>query len=114
MFNELWKGKNKEYSVWWCDLCDQAVISCDKCGGSTCNCHSCEYCQEDFNEFDKYKRNVENYLTKEEIKIYQKCLQIKKHILETIRGGEKEIDWKKLNKRGDLSKWECKMFLNNG
>jgi hypothetical protein len=113
IFGERWKGKNREYSVSWCDLCDVAIISCEDCHGSTCNCMSCEKCSEDFEEFCKYKRCVEDYLTGEEIKIYQKCLQIRKHILETIQIGEKEIDWNKLNERGDLSEWECGMFLND-
>jgi hypothetical protein len=37
-------------------------------------------------------------------------LRIKKHILETLAKGEKEINWKKLQSNGELSAWEEQLF----
>jgi hypothetical protein len=34
----------------WCDLCGRAVISCERCGNTSCNGGGCGdgYCHEDF------------------------------------------------------------------
>jgi hypothetical protein len=104
-----WKDK---YFVEWCDLCDIAIIICPEpgCGGSSCNGHSCEKCDKDITEFNSYKTKVQDYLSKDEIRIYEKCLRIKRHILETLANGEKEINWKKLQSEGQLSGWEEGLF----
>jgi tRNA U54 and U55 pseudouridine synthase Pus10 len=104
-----WKDK---YFVEWCDLCDTAIIICldPNCGGSSCNGHSCEKCHDDITEFDLCKTKVQDYLSKDEIRIYEKSLRIKKHILETLAKGEKEINWKKLQSNGELSAWEEQLF----
>jgi hypothetical protein len=104
------KWKNK-YPVEWCSLCDTAIIGCAVCAGTTCNGHSCEFCNQDFDEFCDCKRRVSDYLTEDETAIYQKSLRIKKFILETLRDGDKEIDWNKLNENGELSQNDQNMFL---
>ena len=49
------------------------------------------------------------YLSAEEKKIYEKCLRLKHFILETI--GENDcINFKELEKKGKLSKYDEKMF----
>ena len=92
-FDKKWRSSlGNEFTVRWCNLCDMVTISCERCGGSTCNCCSCSKCEDDFKEFRTYKCCIEDYLTKEEIKIYYKALRIKKHILETIPRGIKRIE----------------------
>jgi methionyl-tRNA synthetase len=109
-YGKKWRGK---YKVSWCDLCDTAIITCPKCKNGSCNGGGCEECinDKDSIEFNEVKTRVEDYLTEEEIKIYQKCLELKKYILETVRDGDKEIDWNKLDKNGKLSDWNRKMFI---
>lgn len=102
-----WKDK---YFVDWCDLCNVAIISCEACGGTTCNCHACEKCSKDFDEFFKLKRHVEDYLTEEEKLIYQKCLRIKKHMIGSLSKGESEINWQKMYEQGKFSRWEEELF----
>ncbi len=110
IFGTKWKNK---YIIKWCDLCDCAVISCieDNCRGSSCNGTGCSKCRDDFDEFNKSKTSVFEYLTLEERDTYIKCNQLKKHIMETLADGDKEIDWKKLDKEGKLSGYDCLIFL---
>lgn len=111
--NEQWISSNgNKYSVGWCDLCDCAFIACFElnCHGSTCNAGGCDKCKDDFDEFNTYKTQVENYLTDEEKTIYNKCLRIKDFILSTIPRGDKQIDFKKLQQNGRLSKSDEKVF----
>ena len=108
-FNKKWKNK---YTVDWCNLCDVAIISCPFCEGTTCNSHSCDKCKDDFEEFRKYRRTVFDYLTKDEIKIYEKCLELKKFILQTIPENEKEINWRRLKDDGMLSNYDEELFHN--
>ena len=111
--NGKWKAKSgREYVINWCYLCDCAGFSCleKDCHGSTCNCGGCDICGPDQDEFREYKTSIYNYLTDEEMKVYEKCLRIKKHILETIPEGMKEIDFKFLDKEGKLSQNERVMF----
>lgn len=111
IFGQTWTAKSgKKYVVHWCELCDCAIISCKECTGTTCNSHSCDVCSSDQDEFNEYTVNVEKYLNDEEIKIYQKCLRIKRHILNTIPKNIKKIDWTELQKQGNLSAWEKEMF----
>lgn len=111
MLGEGKKWKNK-YKVTWCDLCNCAIIICPECKNSSCNCSSCDKCYDDFGEFYKCKVNVSNYVTEEEFKVYSKCLSIKRHILESLREGEKEINWKNLKKLGKLSRNDEEIFKN--
>jgi hypothetical protein len=104
---KMWKDK---YELSWCDLCDVAVITCPECKNSSCNSGSCDKCKEDMKEFSSYKCKVQNYLSEDEIKVYEKSLRIKRHILNTIPLGIKEIDWKKLQSDGELSEWEESLF----
>src|SRR6266498_2190781 len=102
---ELHKKWKNRYIVKWCELCDRASILCPDCKNISCNGGSCEKCKEDFIEFTSLKHSIENYLTYEEIKTYLKCLALKKYIVKTLRNGDKEIDWNKLDKEGELSEY---------
>ncbi len=113
IFGNKWKAKSgKEYVITWCDLCDCVSFWCREkdCHGSTCNGGGCNICGPDQNEFDEYKRHIRNYISKEELKIYEKCLRIRKFMLETITKGEKQIDFKKLKKDGCLSRIDEEYF----
>jgi hypothetical protein len=104
---KLWKNK---YAVDWCELCRTAIIICPKCQNSSCNGGGCEECLKDWAEFKEYKRRVENYLTEDEIKIYNKCEALKDLIVKTIREEEKGINWEKIQKEGKLSINDEKLF----
>lgn len=102
-----WKDK---YFVEWCDLCDTAIIVCKDCKNSSCNGGGCNSCINDFNEFNSCKTKIHEYLSDEEIQIYEKCLRLKKHIIESLNCGEKEINWKQRLADGKFSKNEEEMF----
>lgn len=102
-----WKGK---YKVEWCDLCDCATIICPACGLNDCSCGGCKECGKDHKEWRKVKNTVHHYLNENEKLIYDKCLRIKKHLLESIGKGENEINFKKLQAGGNLSSNEEIMF----
>jgi hypothetical protein len=70
----------------------------------------CDKCKDDQKEFNTYKTCIESYLTEDEIKTYDKCLRIKKFILETIPHGIKEINWKELKEQGELSRHDEEIF----
>ena len=109
---ELHKKWKDKYIVDWCDLCRTATIRCSDCKNSSCNGGGCPNCLDDFVEFNhQCKTSVENYLTEEEVKIYHKCLQLKKFIIKTLRNGDKEINWLELDKRGELSKYDRQFFI---
>lgn len=108
IFNERWKEK---YLITWCYLCENAIIGCEDCHGTTCNGGSCEKCRDDFAEFGLNKTAVHQYLTEEEKRIYQKCLRIKHFILDTLRVGEPEINWERLSKERRLSQFDQELFL---
>ncbi len=96
-----WKDK---YFVDWCELCDVAIITCPECKNSSCNGGGCEKCNEDFNDFNKNKTQVEDYLTEPDITVYQKSLSIKKFILKSLSEGEAQIPFKKYEKDGKFSR----------
>ena len=106
----LMSPKYKErYEISWCELCHVAIITCPKCKNSSCNGGGCKECLDDFDEFSKKHIRVAYYLSAEEKKIYEKCLRLKHFILETI--GENDcINFKELEKKGKLSKYDEKMF----
>jgi hypothetical protein len=111
---DKWKGTNGYYAVKWCDLCDTATISCleEKCNGSSCNGTGCIKCRPDFSKFNESKTCVKEYLTVEEQGLYDKFVQLKRHIIDSLLRGEKEIDWQKLDKEGRLSEYDCHLFLS--
>ena len=104
-----WKGK---YAINWCHMCDTASISHNGCPGhgSSCNSGGCKECLDDFTEFNKLKTSVQDYITPEEAKVWEKCLRIRKHIVESLQRCEKEIVWAKLSKEGHLSQHEQEML----
>ena len=108
----LWKGK---YKIGYCDLCETVYIACPEkdCPATSCNATSCEKCHADMVEFnEKVKTLVSDYLTQEEFDAYQKAQQLKYFMLESIREGEAEIDWKKMKEEGRLSAWDERIFCN--
>jgi hypothetical protein len=108
--NKKWKNK---YKVRWCDLCTTAILVCPACKNTTCNCGGCKECHDDFDEFNKNtKHRIESYLTDDEVKVYRKTIQIRKHILETLRENLNEIDWTELERNGKLSQIEMEMFID--
>jgi hypothetical protein len=73
----------------------------------------CNECKNDYGEwYANVKHSVCDYLTEEEIKIYQKCNQLKKLIVESLGTGDKEINWKKMQKDGQLSGWDEDVFAD--
>lgn len=102
-----WKNK---YQVTWCDLCVTAIITCPSCNNSSCNGGGCKLCDLDFDEFNRNKIRVEAYLTKEEIQVFRKAEYLKKYILQSIKKGKTEIDFKKLQADGELSVVSEKLF----
>lgn len=107
ILGEKWKGK---YILDWCYECDTARITCLECKNGSCSGGGCDKCINDFDEFHKSKTCVESYLTEEERRIYDKCLRIRKLILTSLRIGDSKIDWKKLQKDGELSSNDEKVF----
>jgi hypothetical protein len=102
-----WKGV---YTVEWCHLCRTAIIICPKCKNSSCNGSGCAECIEDQSEFAKTKTRVEEYLSPEEILVYQKAEKLKDFILISIQNGETEIDFKKLYEEGKFSVETKRLF----
>lgn len=101
--NRRWTSPDGEtYQLSWCEMCHDAIIVCGHCDNSSCNGSGCVECLGDFEYFtENYKFRVSQYLTPEENKVYEKALQIKKFILNSIQYGEKEIDWKRLRIQGE-------------
>lgn len=111
IFDSKWVAlSGNKYKISFCELCDTFSISHSKCHGSTCNAGGCDECKEDFDEFNEYKTHIWEYLTEDEIKIYDKCLRIKKFIKESILLGQKQIDFKELNKLGKFSENDREVF----
>lgn len=111
IFDLKWQASSgNRYLVRWCDLCNVFIITHPECHGSTCNSGCCDACRADFEEFNCYKCSVLDYINDEELRIWEKCLNIKKLIGETIVDGDKEINFKKLQKEGKLSRWQKKIF----
>jgi len=108
-FVEKWRGK---YTVTWCHDCEVAIIICPHCYNSSCNGCGCEICvnDPDAKEFMECKTQVQCYLNETDKLIYEKALRIKRHILETLAKGEKQIDWKKCQEDGQLSEWEISLL----
>lgn len=108
----LWKDK---YRVGWCDLCGTAYIACPEkdCQGTSCNSTGCTKCIEDFKEFNEtVKTYVEDYLTDEERQGYYKGRRLEKLIVRSISKGEKEIDWKRMEKDGEFCENDLRIFRN--
>lgn len=104
------KWKNK-YQVSWCDHCQTAIIECPKCKTSSCNGGGCGQCRKDFEIFfNSYSTKIEKYLTPSEIEVYRKTTELKKLITLSLSKGEKEINFKKLNKDGKLSDSQILLF----
>jgi hypothetical protein len=95
-----WKG---DYPLKWCDLCYAATIVCEDCDLPSCSGGGCDQCQEAFQNFHQSNIVVEAYLTPEETQVYQKALRIKHFMLSSLERGEMTIDWKRLQRDGELS-----------
>ena len=106
---QLWKGK---YRVSWCGTCRTAYIACvePNCDGTSCNGGGCEKCHEDFVEFHTCKTSIEDYLSDDEIETYRKIIHLQSLILESLRMGDKEIDFEKMNREDLLTEYSKKLF----
>jgi len=105
IFGDKWKNT---YTVSWCDLCDNAIISCPICKNSSCNGSSCDKCHKDFIEFENSKTCPTQYLNKQESEIYKKGVRLQNLILKSLRRNETEIDWEKTAREGNLSEHDMK------
>ena len=108
-WQELWKGK---YVVSWCHLCDTAMILCPECHNISCNGGGCPACLADYEEWKKVKHHVRDYLSPDEAKSYAKGLSLHRLIKESIRKGQNEIDWHKMNEEGYLSEKDQETFAS--
>lgn len=108
-FKKYWKG----YELIWCDLCNCASIRCPDCNLCSCSCGSCEKCISIFKEFDTSKNSLYDYLTDKEIEVNEKIWQLKKHILNSLELGEKEINFQKLKETGGLSQNEEQLYFKD-
>jgi hypothetical protein len=104
----IWKGK---YKIKWCEMCRTATIVCETCKNSSCNGGGCKECDADFTYFISVKTTIEEYLTDEEIEVYHKADYLKKFILDSLGKGEREIDFNRMERDGELSEVTKKMFL---
>ena len=107
-----WMGKQGEYLVNWCELCETYIIGClDKnCKGTSCNCTGCDKCIKDHEEFNKSKTSPFQYLNEEEKVIYQKIEHLKRLIPKSLKRGEKEINWQTAESEGNLCQMDYKLF----
>ena len=103
----MWKSK---YKVKWCELCETAIVVCPTCGNTSCNSGGCDSCNDDFDEFNKSKSCIEDYLNEDEMKAYYKARYLKDFILKSLGKGELEIDFKRMEKDGELSQLTREMF----
>lgn len=106
-FGKMFKDK---YLILWCEMCETCIISHEKCGGTTCNCGGRDECLVDFTEFGTFKIRIDEYLSKEELAIYEKALRIKKFILKAVELGDKEIDFEKMARFGHMSESDYGIF----
>ena len=107
IFGDKWLGK---YTVGWCESCRTAYILCPKCDNTSCNGSGCEECATDKLKLKEFKTRVEDYLTEEERKIYEKTERLKRFITMNIQAGENKIDFKTLQKAGKLSQKDEEIF----
>lgn len=107
-----WTSPNgKAYHLIWCEPCHDATIQCTACENTSCNAGGCGNCLADFEYFTtNYKYRVFQYLTTDENKVYEKALQIKKFLLDSLAYGEKEINWKRLRDSGEMSRNDEEVF----
>ncbi len=111
--NEFFKKYWKSYELFWCDLCGCASIVCPSCKSGSCSCGGCEKCISDVKEFDTCKNSLRDYLTPAEQETSEKIWQLKKHILNSLELGEKEIDFQKLKETGGLSQNEEQLYFKD-
>jgi hypothetical protein len=108
IFNDvLWKNT---YQISWCELCNSAVITCPHCKLSSCSGGGCDKCSDDFHEFNMGWTAVWEYLTHSEEIIYEKIFRLKHFILESLKLGDKKINFEKLISLGKLSSHDKILF----
>lgn len=104
----MWRGK---YKIKWCELCRTSIIVCEDYKNSSCNGGGRDKCNDAFDDFAKAKTTIEEYLSDEEIYAYHKAMYLKEFIQTSLGKGEKEIDFERMNREGELSEVTRKMFL---
>lgn len=107
IFRDKWKDK---YYIDWCHLCRTAYLVCPKCGLGSCSGGGCDECVAEQKEFYEYKTRVEDYLTEEEIQVYNKCERLKDLIMESISRHEPIVNFKKLRSEGNFSQIDEELF----
>ena len=67
------------YPVFYCSTCHAWSISCPNpdCNGSSCNASGCKDCTASFADFRKSKNHIEDYLTEDEKKTFDKIFLLK-------------------------------------
>src|SRR5690606_36301778 len=63
-----YKDTSNNFNWLWCDMCDHAVIICDKCYNSSCSGCGCDECWYDF-ELAGYLSGRGLHPPKEELKV---------------------------------------------
>jgi len=104
-----WKGK---YDLSYCDMCEVWSVSCKKCQTSSCSGgiskDDCN-CIKDFEEFYNFKQPFD-YLSTDELAIFEKIRRLKKMTQQSYLAGFSEINWEYLGTNGKCSENDEKCF----
>lgn len=103
-------SRGNKYEIFRCDLCECFSLKYPCCGNTTCNCGGCDKCKEDDKEFRECKTTEYAYLLIEEMEILEKVNLLKRHILDCLAAGFKEINWKWLEDNGKLCQLDYKFW----
>lgn len=104
-------SKGDKYLLEYCSLCEEWIICCSDCSGSSCNGTGCKHCSEVFKEFSKYLTSFKNYLTSQELKTFEKIDRLKRlHIPTSLEAGFKTVNWEWLHKNGELAYIDYELF----
>ena len=99
------------YQFKWCNHCSCFAIVCPACNNISCNGGVCEFCKEDVDSFYKNTRlQLNNYLTKDEMKVLEKDEYISELIFASAQSGYNQIDFQHL--KGRLSKHSEELLSN--
>lgn len=99
IFGECCQGELKGFTVGYCELCEAVYLRCPKCKNISCNGSGCDYCV----ITHEYKTNIASYLNPEEIRVFNKIHHLRRLMEESLKMGDKEIDFKKMRDLGQIS-----------